>query len=103
MVLRDEQMWERRQQSWDFLKSSLKEHIMYLDFPVLPSVCHFSYYFGSITQFILFIDEIFAWPFDNKVQAKTLHERLSETLSTVISSYYTDGSGINQKVGAAAV
>ncbi len=41
---------------------------MYLDFPVLPSVCHFSYYFGSITQFILFIDEIFAWLFDRAVK-----------------------------------
>ena len=37
---------------------------MLLDFPVLSSVCHFSYYFRSVTQFILFIDEIFALPFD---------------------------------------
>ena len=42
-----------------------KEHIMYLDFPVLSSICHFSYYFRSVTKFILFIDEIFALPFDS--------------------------------------
>ncbi len=39
----------------------------------------------------------------DKVQAKTLQERLLQTLSTEITSYYTDGSEINEKVGAAAV
>ncbi len=57
-------MWDLRQLSGDFLKSSLKEYIVYIDFLLLSSVCHFSYYFGSITQFILFVDEIFAWIFD---------------------------------------
>lgn len=37
---------------------------MYLDFPGLWSICHFSYYMRSVTQFILFINEISALPFD---------------------------------------
>ena len=40
---------------------------MYPDFPVLLSVCHFSYDSKSLTQFILFIDEILALPFDTSL------------------------------------
>lgn len=54
----------RQQQPWDLFEGSLKEHIMCLDFSRLRSICHFSYYMRSVTQFILFIYEIFALPFD---------------------------------------
>lgn len=47
--------------------SSLKERIMYLYFHILLSVCHFSYYFRSLTQFILFIGRISALPSDKKI------------------------------------
>ena len=43
---------------------------MNLDFPELPSVCHFSYHFRSVRQFTLFIDEIFALPFDTHIEFK---------------------------------
>ena len=39
----------------------------------------------------------------DKIQAKTSHERFLQTLVIESAGYYTDGSGINQKVGAAAV
>ena len=39
----------------------------------------------------------------DKTQAKTSHERLLSMPNTTSASYYTDGSDINQKVGAAAV
>ncbi len=39
----------------------------------------------------------------DKIQAKTSHERLLQTLGIDSAGYYKDGSGINQKVGAAAV
>lgn len=47
--------------------NSLKERIMYLYFHILLSVCHFSYYFRSHTQFILFIGGISASPSDKKI------------------------------------
>lgn len=37
----------------------------------------------------------------DKIQAKTSHERLLQTLGIESAGYYTDGSGINQKVGVA--
>lgn len=37
---------------------------MYLDIPRIWSICHFSYYMRSVRQFILFINEISALPFD---------------------------------------
>ena len=40
---------------------------------------------------------------EDKTQAKTSHERLLSMPNTTSASYYTDESGINQKVGAAAV
>ena len=39
----------------------------------------------------------------DKIQAKSSHERLLQTLGIESAGYYTDGSGFNQKVGAAAV
>ena len=39
----------------------------------------------------------------DKALAKTSHERLLQTLGIESADYYTDGSGINQKMGAAAV
>ena len=39
----------------------------------------------------------------DKIQAKASHKRLVQTLGIDSAGYYTDESGINQKVGAAAV
>ena len=52
-------------------EGSSREHIIYLDSLVLlfTSVCHFSSYFRSVTQFIVFIDEIFALPSDTYQRA----------------------------------
>lgn len=65
-------------------------------------------YSGSVEKMIPFITPPWVEPpkihieQDNS-QAKTSHERLLQTLDIEGAGYYTDGSGINQKVGAAAV
>ena len=63
---------------------------------------------GSVEKMIPFITPPWVEPpkihiEQDKSQAKTSHERLLQTLDIESVGYYTDGSGINQKVGAAAV